>query len=713
MTSRVRWLGTPASESRVRWITPGVLGAPFYLGDNGITDPDAALNALLNKAMPSPPGLQNQNIGDLSQTVGDQLSSAAKDTLNSYSTGLGDAATGVVALAQGDAQSAVNTAIDLGVSVGLAPMLGPAAAVVGPVISSVGKAIFSGLFGGSKEESAAQIRHRQLSEAAASAAGQFDLNAEIALQGLELSETNITAMTRFAAASVFAAANDIDVPTPISDRQQWQAKPSNPYVQRCAAEAKKLLQNANVAQLYWDDPLSDQAESAYNQTIQSVGGTPQSPHGLYYTQLIQYIVNEQIYNTVVSKKGAEFNAAWDADFKAVAAEQYKYSKIIPEQWWLSLPASTFLGAPLNNAFNAASGNSTPTYVPTNENQGPHGYFVGGENLNQSHIPAASGIINPRRGSFATQVAAPGSGLMDSGFFPDILVGVANLNWDYFNATAASQGANVVSDQVNAWNTSGSVSDEFVQSIKGQFIPLQWKYHVSARISAHLSAYRGAMTVALHNFTKNQLKDRIRRNSTRFSKALQLAVMHMPRLQPVKFAKGIFNIDTTQDKQQLVKTKTQTLSTAKSGSCGLDQKGITQAERLIWQASGKPCDTSAASKTASDQWIAAYNAWKAKKTAPATQNAKPAVAAFKAFMVSGPTQDLSTDAFAKEILTGQTAPPSGWKVPSQDQILQAPSAGTTSTSSGGGSGGDSMPIVLLGLGAVAVLGYFLMQDKKKG
>lgn len=710
MTSCVRWLGTPGSEARVRWITPGVLGATSYLGDNGITDPDAAMNALLTKAVPSPPGLQNQNIGDLSQTIGDQLSSAAKGALDSYKGGLGDAATGVMALAQGDTQSAVNTAIDLGVSVGLAPMLGPAAAVVGPVISSVGKAIFSGIFGGSKEESAAQIRHRQLSEAAGRASNQFFVNEEIALQGLELSETNITSMTRFAAASVFAAANDIDVPTLISDRQQWLAKPNDPYVKRCAEEGKKLLQNVGVSQLYWGDPLSDQAESAYNQAIASVGGTPQSPHGLYYTQLIQYIVNEQIYNTVISKKGADFNTAWDTDFKAVVSEQYRYGKIIPEQWWLCLPASTFLGAPLNNAFNAASGTSTPTFVPTNENQGPHGYFVGGENLNQSHIPAASGIINPVLDSLAAQVAAPGSAL---GMYMGRPAGIADLNWDYFNSIASSQGANAVSDQVNAWNNSGRVSDDFVQSIGSQFIPLQWKYHVSARISAHLSAYRGAMTVALHNFTKNQLKDRIRRNSTRFNKALQLAVMHMPRLQPVKFAKGIFNIDTTQDKQQLVKAKTQTLSTAKSGSCGLDQKGITQAERLIWQASGKPCDTSAASKTASDQWIAAYTAWKAKKTAPATQNAKPAVAAFKAFMVSGPTQDLSTDAFAKEILTGQTAPPSGWKVPSQDQILQAPSAGTTSTSSGGGSGGDSMPIVLLGLGAVAILGYFLMQDKKKG
>lgn len=159
----------------------------------------------------------------------------------------------------------------------------------------------------------------------------------------------------------------------------------------------------------------------------------------------------------------------------------------------------------------------------------------------------------------------------------------------------------------------------------------------------------------------------------------------------------------------VEARVASLSTAKSGPCGFNQQGITQAERLIWQASGKPCDTTAASKTATDQWIAAYNAWVAKKTGATTIT--PGYFA-KFIAVSGPAQDLSPDAFAKEILTGQTPPPTGWQAPSQDQILQAPSATTTSTggSTGGGSGSDNTPVILLGLGAVAVLGYFLMQGK---
>lgn len=150
-----------------------------------------------------------------------------------------------------------------------------------------------------------------------------------------------------------------------------------------------------------------------------------------------------------------------------------------------------------------------------------------------------------------------------------------------------------------------------------------------------------------------------------------------------------------------------LDTTKQGNCGIDNSGLTTAEQLVWAFNNKTC---APGNEASQAWKAGYEAWKASKTQP---QASMRIRA----RLSGSSGPLSEDAYAKEILSGKTAPPTGWQQPTQTFVQSsiqqsAPSAAPSSTSSTSSSGGsDNTPLIIGGLAVAGVLAYLAFGTSK--
>lgn len=515
MAGRVRWLG--AQEVANHGFSSTLGEVPNF----SMSDLDKLANAAYPRGKwPSATGL-TQGI--------DGLNALAQQQLGEYQGYLQTGASLIQQVANGDYKGAITAGLSTAASAALAPFLGPAAALAGPAVG----AIMSGIFGGSKQESAAEIQHAALAKKAAEDGAAFVVNKEKALMQLGRSEANIWNTTLYAAAANFALRKKMNLPTPIPE-DDWGRNPDNPYVRLCREEAKKILAGAKISVdvAKGDDVFDQSTADAYNSTRKfevDEQGPDAAIDGLSYFQLIKRNVDKYIYDQVIAQRKNSFQESWDDVFLDLTSQRYVYaplSQLAAEAgwWWMNLPPAEFLGNKLSTVYDP-DGGSEPCYVPNDLAIGP-GYAFVGKDIAQSIIPAST---------LLTCVKNVASDAYFGQYFDKEIWKLTQFTWArisrnsdfcpggtqanlgaeaqaWFEQYASTHGAKQTSIRVLNWNlvakgTGYPDYDPWLSNFS-TILGLMWKYRVKAPITAHLQAFRTKMADRLVEYGRRQLKNAI-------------------------------------------------------------------------------------------------------------------------------------------------------------------------------------------------------------